>query len=67
MPVSNPSADVSVDIDGHIATVEIHRPPHNYFDVALIRAIASAYHALDDAIWKTAEGWQIQDVCRFSI
>ena len=48
MPVSNPSADVSVDIDGHIATVEIHRPPHNYFDVALIRAIASAYHALDD-------------------
>ena len=48
MPVSNPAPDVSVDIDGHIATVEIHRPPHNYFDVALIRAIASAYHALDD-------------------
>ena len=48
MSVPNPSPDVSVDIDGHVATVEIHRPPHNFFDVALIRAIASAYHALDE-------------------
>ena len=48
MSVPNPSPDVSVDIDGHVATVEVHRPPHNFFDVALIRAIASAYHALDD-------------------
>lgn len=48
MSVPNPSPDVSVGIDGHVATVEIHRPPHNFFDVALIRAIASAYHALDE-------------------
>jgi len=48
MSVPNPSSDVTVDIDGHIATVEIHRPPHNFFDVALIRALATAYHALDD-------------------
>ena len=48
MSVSNPAPDVSVDIDGHIAIVEIRRPPHNFFDVALIRAIAGAYHALDD-------------------
>ncbi len=48
MSVPNPAPDVSVEIDGHIAAVEIHRPPHNYFDVALIRALASAYHALDD-------------------
>ena len=48
MSVSNPAPDVSVDLDGHIATVEIHRPPHNFFDVALIRALANAYHALDD-------------------
>ncbi len=48
MSVPNPSPDVTVDIDGHIATVEIHRPPHNFFDVALIRALATAYHALDD-------------------
>ncbi len=48
MSVPNPSPDVTVEIDGHIATVEIHRPPHNFFDVALIRALATAYHALDD-------------------
>ncbi|MCY3505498.1 MAG: enoyl-CoA hydratase/isomerase family protein [Chloroflexi bacterium] len=48
MSVPNPAPDVSVEVDGHIATVEIHRPPHNYFDVTLIRAIASAYHALDE-------------------
>lgn len=48
MSVSNPAPDVSVDIEGHIATVEIHRPPHNFFDVALIRALADAYHALDN-------------------
>lgn len=47
MSVPNPSPDVSVDVEGHIATVEIHRPPHNFFDVALIRALADAYHALD--------------------
>lgn len=61
MSVPHPAPDVSVDIDGHIATVEIHRPPHNYFDVALIRAIAKAYHALDEepdvrAIILAAEG-----------
>ena len=48
MSVPDPAPDVSVDIDGHIATVEIHRPPHNFFDVALIRALATAYHALDE-------------------
>ncbi|MCY4614989.1 MAG: enoyl-CoA hydratase/isomerase family protein [Chloroflexi bacterium] len=47
MPVANPSHEVSVEIDGHIATVEMHRPPHNFFDVDLVRAIADAYHALD--------------------
>ena len=40
--------DVSLatDDDG-VATVEIHRPPHNYFDVALLRALAEAYAAVD--------------------
>ena len=47
MPVANPSHEVSVEIDGHIATVEMHRPPHNFFDVDLVRAIADAYHAID--------------------
>ncbi len=30
-----------------MATVEIDRPPHNFFDVELIDAIADAYEALD--------------------
>ena len=47
MPIPNPSSDVSVEIDGHIATVEMHRPPHNFFDAALVRALGDAYHALD--------------------
>jgi 2-(1,2-epoxy-1,2-dihydrophenyl)acetyl-CoA isomerase len=40
--------DVSVEIgDDFVATVQIHRPPNNYFDVALIRSLADAYEALD--------------------
>jgi 2-(1,2-epoxy-1,2-dihydrophenyl)acetyl-CoA isomerase len=34
--------------DDFVATVELHRPPENYFDRALIRALAGAYQALDD-------------------
>lgn len=40
--------DVSVEIDDEfVATAEIHRPPHNYFDVALIESLAAAFEALD--------------------
>lgn len=39
--------DVSVEVaaDG-VATVEIHRPPANFFDVALIHSLAEAYAEL---------------------
>lgn len=41
-------ADVSVSLDSaHVATVEIHRPPNNFFDAALISDLADAYEALD--------------------
>jgi 2-(1,2-epoxy-1,2-dihydrophenyl)acetyl-CoA isomerase len=30
-----------------VATVELHRPPDNYFDRALISALADTYHELD--------------------
>jgi 2-(1,2-epoxy-1,2-dihydrophenyl)acetyl-CoA isomerase len=41
-------SDVTVSVDdAHIALVEIHRPPANFFDAALIRAIADAYATLD--------------------
>jgi enoyl-CoA hydratase/carnithine racemase len=35
-------------LEGHVASVEMRRPPHNFFDIALIRALANAYEALDD-------------------
>ncbi|HET6910415.1 MAG TPA: enoyl-CoA hydratase/isomerase family protein [Mycobacteriales bacterium] len=41
--------DVTVEIgDDHVALVEMHRPPENYFDVELIRALADAFEALAD-------------------
>lgn len=40
-------ADLDISLDEHVATVEIQRPPHNFFDVELIRGLADAFHALD--------------------
>src|SRR5258708_1683327 len=39
--------DVSVALDGNVAQLEIHRPPHNFFDFNLIRDLADAFEALD--------------------
>jgi enoyl-CoA hydratase/carnithine racemase len=39
--------DVSVAIENYVAQVEIHRPPHNFFDVKLIKDLAEAFNALD--------------------
>ena len=42
--------DVSIDtVDGHVATVCLHRPPNNFFDTALLRALADAYEELASA------------------
>ena len=38
--------EVSVKVSNLVATVEIHRPPHNYFDFALIQQLADIYEAL---------------------
>ena len=40
-------SDLTVDIDRHVATVEIHRPPDNFFDYDLIHEIANVYERLD--------------------
>jgi enoyl-CoA hydratase/carnithine racemase len=41
-------SDVTVDVgDDFVATVEIHRPPNNFFDAALIEDLAEAYERLD--------------------
>jgi enoyl-CoA hydratase/carnithine racemase len=37
--------DVSLELANYIATAEIHRPPHNFFDAALIESLADAYAA----------------------
>ena len=41
------TADVGVERDGAVALVELRRTPHNYFDVALIGALADAFEALE--------------------
>ena len=41
--------DVTLSVGADfVAEVEIHRPPANYFDVDLIRALADAYVRIDD-------------------
>jgi enoyl-CoA hydratase/carnithine racemase len=42
------SGDIGVMLDGHVATLELRRPPHNFFDIALIEALADAMETLDE-------------------
>ena len=42
--------DISLAISDYVATVEIHRPPNNFFDFDLIREIAGVYARLDDDV-----------------
>ncbi len=39
--------DIAVTLNDYVATVEIRRPPHNFFDQSLIGQIADAFEALD--------------------
>ena len=40
-------SDIAVSHDGHVATVEIQRPPNNFFDVELITDLARTFEELD--------------------
>ncbi len=42
-----PFEDIGVDKDGHVAIVEIRRPPNNFIDVDLMDHIATTLEALD--------------------
>jgi enoyl-CoA hydratase/carnithine racemase len=42
-----PFKDIAVEKTGHVALIEIRRPPNNFFDIALIQEIAGALEALD--------------------
>ncbi len=41
------SEEIGVSIEGHVATVELRRPPNNFLDVELIGHLATALEALD--------------------
>jgi enoyl-CoA hydratase/carnithine racemase len=43
-----PFKDIGIDLKDLVATIEIRRPPHNFFDIDLIRQIADACEALDE-------------------
>ena len=39
--------EIAVTIDGLVATVEMRRPPNNFFDAALIAEIGQAFERID--------------------
>ena len=41
------SSDINVHFEGHVAVIEICRPPDNYFDAGLMRRLADIYEGLD--------------------
>src|SRR5262252_9423330 len=41
-------SDIGIEKSGHVALIEIRRPPNNFFDIPLIKEIATAFEALDD-------------------
>jgi enoyl-CoA hydratase/carnithine racemase len=40
-------SDLGVELSGYVATIEIRRPPHNFFDAMLIGEIADVLEGLD--------------------
>jgi enoyl-CoA hydratase/carnithine racemase len=40
-------SDIAIEKTGHVALVEIRRPPNNFFDIALIQEIADAFETFD--------------------
>ena len=43
-------SDIGIEKCGHVAVVEIRRPPNNFFDIPLIKEIAGAFESFDDDI-----------------
>ena len=40
-------SDIGIEKTGHVALVEIRRPPNNFFDIPLIKEIATAFESFD--------------------
>lgn len=47
MSETRASAEITVEVQDLVAIVEIHRPPHNFFDFELIRGLADRYRTID--------------------
>jgi len=45
--MSTDPSPVAARLDGHVAIVELRRPPHNHFDIALIAQLADAFEAME--------------------
>jgi enoyl-CoA hydratase/carnithine racemase len=43
-------SEIGIEKIGHVALVEIRRPPNNFFDIPLIQEIAGAFESFDDDI-----------------
>lgn len=43
----NATPELGIELADFVATVEIRRPPHNFFDLELIRQLAAAFEKLD--------------------
>jgi len=43
-------SDIAIEKHGHVALVEIQRPPNNFFDIALIQDIAAAFESFDEDV-----------------
>ncbi len=48
MPAFGDYPEIAIDLDQHIATIEIQRGPYNFFHVGLIETLADACLDLDD-------------------
>ncbi len=45
--MSDSSPDIDLSFEDSVATLEIRRPPHNFFDIALIQHLADAFEDLE--------------------
>ena len=39
--------DLGVEDHGHVVSVELRRPPHNFFDIDVVRNLAETFEAID--------------------
>ena len=47
MSTTENASYIGVSFEGHVAIVEIQRPPHNFFDIPMIASIATAFETLE--------------------